>query len=301
MSKMYHSIIGLSFIILAFVTLMFISGKSIAQTDSDRFSIESHGSGDPVIIIPGLSSSPDAFQDALNNLEIKGRTTHWITLAGFGGVPAPEKLNHFTNPAAHSLAQYIEKNNLQRVALVGHSMGGLISLLIAAEQPDRVQSILIIDSVPFLAGLFQPGADPEQTAARKDAMLAQFQAMTDDQFAAMMRQGLPIQATSKLSQDKVWRDIERSDRKALAMATAEVFSTDYRKILSKVKAKVTVLIPHNSYSPGTPEQMIERYSTLYAGLENVEFKIVENSRHFIMLDQPEAFAHELDVFVKDLP
>ena len=47
--------------------------------------------------------------------------------------------------------------------------------------------------------------------------------------------------------------------------------------------------------------MIERYSTLYAGLENVEFKIVENSRHFIMLDQPEAFAHELDVFVKDLP
>ncbi|MCF6293932.1 MAG: alpha/beta hydrolase [Robiginitomaculum sp.] len=301
MPKTYQSIIGVSIVIFVVVTLMLISDKSIAKTDSERFVIESHGSGDPVIIIPGLSSSPDAFQGVISNPEIKGRTTHWVTLAGFGGVPAPGKLTHFTDPAANSLAQYIEKNNLQRVALVGHSMGGLISLLIAAEQPDRVQSILIIDSVPFLAGLFQPGADPEQTAARKDTMLARFQAMTDDQFAAMMRQGLPIQAASKLSQDKVWRDIERSDRKALAMATAEMFSTDYRKILFKVKAKVTVLIPHNSYSPGTPKQMIARYSALYIGLENVEFKIVENSRHFIMLDQPEAFAHELDIFVKDLP
>ena len=44
--------------------------------------------------------------------------------------------------------------------------------------------------------------------------------------------------------------------------------------------------------PGA-EALAGVYSSQYAGLESVEIGVIEGSRHFIMLDQPDAFAERL--------
>ncbi len=264
---------------------------------SDRIFIQREGVGDPVVIIPGLTSSPDVFAPSFQMLDTKDKSYHWVTLGGFGGKPAPSDLTMFTVPAAKALVEQIKERDLQNVSLIGHSMGAVISLLIAAEIPDRIDNILIIDSVPFFAGLTRPNADPIEVAQGKEQILMQLNSMPKEQFSGFMRQGLPIQATSPQSQEIIWRDIERSDQGAIAIATAEIFTTDYRSVLSHIKAKVRVLVPHNEFSPGTPEQIIKRYAELYTGLENVEFISIEKSRHFIMLDQTERFAREVELFL----
>lgn len=267
-----------------------------AKNISDKFTVEKSGSGKPVFILPGLSSSPDVFRHALP--EGVNGTVYWVTLAGFGGSPPPADLGNFTQSVADDLAQYLEKENLHQVTLIGHSMGGLISLLVASRQVDRVDRILVVDSVPFLAGLMLRDADPVQIKQRQEVMRLQFEAMSDDQFMAAMRQGLPVQATTAKSQAIVLADIARSDRHVIATAAAEIFATDYREILPDIKAAVTVLVPHNQYSLETQYQLLNKYKGLYTGLDNVAFKIVNDSRHFIMLDQPEIFAREVDHFIK---
>ena len=270
-----------------------------AEWESDRVFFNLEGAGRPVIVIPGLTSSPDVFKEPLTELNAPDRAFHWATLAGFAGTSAPQDLTAYIQPAANELARYISDQNLHDVALIGHSMGGVISLLVAARETDRIDRILIVDAVPFLPGLLQVNANAEEAATGRAPMLAEFNALSDDQFAMRMRQGLPFQATSREAQAIVWADIERSDRHAIAIAMSEIFSTDYGYALPKITAKTTVLTPHNEYSPGSPESLLARYKTLYKGLADVELRAIENSRHFIMLDQPEVFAQEVERFLQE--
>lgn len=278
----------------AFAVIMIWGLVTFVRADEQRVFIETPDVQNHAIVIPGLTSSPDVFKDVMPNWP---GGYHWVTVGGFGGAVAPSDLDAVTVPAAQEIAKYLQNQDLRNVALIGHSMGGVLALLAAAEQPDRIDRILIIDSVPFLAGLMQPGVNSEDAAARKAAIRQQFGDMPREQFLAVMRQGLPVQATTAEAQGRVWVDIERSDQEAVAVASSEIFTADYRDILPLVKAKVTVLIPHNQFSPLPAEDIKMRYAQLYEGLENVEFHIIPESRHFIMLDQPSAFKSHVELFL----
>ena len=50
---------------------------------------------------------------------------------------------------------------------------------------------------------------------------------------------------------------------------------------------------------GAPASMVEKtYADAYAALPGVTLKRVDDSRHFIMLDQPKAFAEAVEAFLK---
>ncbi len=287
------------------LVLLFLGGASHfpgvaaggALDVSERFEVSIDGTGDPVIFIPGLTSSPRAFHAALSSpLDAQA---HWITLAGFAGVAAPPSTDNFVEDAAQSLATFIESEDLSDVKLVGHSMGGVLSLMIASRLPERVDSVLIVDSVPFLPALFQPGITEERAALQAAGVKAQFENMPREQFLNMMGQGLPRQATSEDSQSLVFEDIKMSDQASIAAATADLLGTDYSYLLEAVQAPVTVLVPHNALIGTTPQQHVSIYRALYAGLSDVDFDLVENSRHFVMLDQPDVFDAALSRFLED--
>ena len=269
---------------------------SHAAEISERFQIDTEGNGKNIIVIPGLTSSPTPFKQAIKDRS--GATYHWITLAGFAGTKAPENLSSFTMPAAKEIAHYIKDQNLKDVRLVGHSMGGIVSLMIANEIPDHIHSIMIVDSVPFLPQLFNPAATPEQMAMQKDAMRTNLEMMSREQFESFMRQGLNRQAISDNAQAIVWDDIKNSDQKAVAVASSEVFTQDYSLLLAQIKIPVTILVPYTNFG-FSQEVVVSSYKRQYAELENATFHIIEDSRHFIMLDQPEAFASHLEDFINE--
>ncbi|MEM8684997.1 MAG: alpha/beta hydrolase [Pseudomonadota bacterium] len=283
---------------LMLLALSLLTTAAAADTldASKRFTVSREGAGDPVFFIPGLTSSPSAFKAALS--EPLGVEAHWITLAGFAGVDAPPTTDNFVGDAASSLVAFIESQDLKNVRLVGHSMGGVVSLMIASRLPERVSAVLIVDSVPFLPALFQPGITEELAAMQANGMKAQFDSMSHAQFLTMMGQGLPRQATSPDSQALVFDDIKASDQRSVAAATAELFGTNYSHLLDTVRAPVTVLVPHNAFVGMTSEQLLSVYRGMYEGLSNVDFTVVENSRHFVMLDQPEAFDAALTNFLE---
>lgn len=100
------------------------------------------GSGDPVVIVHGLF----------------GLSDNWVTfgrgLAGSYSVYIPDLRNHGQSPHSNvfdfpsmeqDLLEFLEDHNLRNVNLIGHSLGGKVSMSFALHHPDLVKKLVIVD------------------------------------------------------------------------------------------------------------------------------------------------------------
>ena len=92
------------------------------------------GSGPDVILIPGLTASSAVWRPVV--AAVPGYRYHLIQVAGFAGAPARGNARgEMVAPLADEIARYIAVNHLDHPAVVGHSMGGTLALMIAARHP----------------------------------------------------------------------------------------------------------------------------------------------------------------------
>ncbi len=117
---------------------------------------------------------------------------------------------------------------------------------------------------------------------------------SDADYAKSMDQQLASYATSPADKDRIKSWTLASDRAAVARAIAEDFDLDLRPGLADLKAPITLLYPDYK-SPGAGVD--DRYRGAYAAEKTMTIKRIDQSMHFIMLDQPDAFAKALDEFL----
>ena len=89
----------------------------------------------------------------------------------------------------------------------------------------------------------------------------------------------------------------RADPKVSARAMAEDLVTDMRPALPALKMPVTVLHPATTFRRDAAETAAF-YRQQFAGTPRLELVAVPDARHFIMLDQPQRFASELERFLR---
>jgi pimeloyl-[acyl-carrier protein] methyl ester esterase len=266
---------------------------------SDRFTVERVGdaAGPTLVFIPGLGTPGEVWAGTAQ--AFAHADSRLVSVAGFGGLPAAgAPADRFLESVSADLAAWLAGEGIEGAVLVGHSLGAQIALQAAAAAPDRIAGVLVVDSAPFFPGLMNPGADPAQAAAFGPVMRAQIESASDAAFTAMTVQGLAIQAASPEAQAQVLGWVEASDRAVFAQAGAEVMSGDFRPGLTGVAAPVRVLVAHSAITPVPADTLLAVYEAQYAGLSHVEVRLVRESRHFIMLDQPAAFEAELAAFLE---
>jgi pimeloyl-ACP methyl ester carboxylesterase len=109
--------------------------------------IETGVDGPTLVFIPGLSGTTRYWQGRLGDLEKKYRILLMDPL-GFGDSPKP--WSRYTVDS-HVDALYQTLKNEKRFALVGHSMGTLLSIAYAARHPEQVERLVLL-STPFFGG-----------------------------------------------------------------------------------------------------------------------------------------------------
>lgn len=77
-----------------------------------------HGSGRPVLVIPGIYENWQFMRPLIDALHTSGHPVHVVTLLRYNRRPVQE--------AARMVADYIAGHNLRDAAIVAHSKGGLI-------------------------------------------------------------------------------------------------------------------------------------------------------------------------------
>jgi pimeloyl-ACP methyl ester carboxylesterase len=126
----------------------------------------------------------------------------------------------------------------------------------------------------------------------RDQMIASF-GKSDSAAAARTAAGM---ALTPDAQAKITQWIEKSDPRVSGEAMYEDMTTDLRPDMPAIATPITLVFP---YSEAMPKDRAEGfYHGEYAKAPRVTYVPVANSRHFIMLDQPQAFATALDAFVK---
>ncbi|MDP2778124.1 MAG: alpha/beta hydrolase, partial [Anaerolineales bacterium] len=106
--------------------------------------IETGTDGPTLVFIPGLSGTTRYWQGRLGALEKKHRIL-LVDPLGFGDSPKP--WSRYTVDR-HVDALYEILKNEKRFALIGHSMGTLLSIAYAARHPEQVERLVLL-SVPF--------------------------------------------------------------------------------------------------------------------------------------------------------
>lgn len=247
--------------------------------------------GPPVLFIPGLNSHADFWRPWAEELAAAdpGHRVFLITPAGFAGVTPYKLADGFHAGLLPGLIALLEAEDLRDVTVVGHSAGGLVALMLARREPERVGQVLVVDSLPFLAGLFMPGTTPQQAVDQAASMAQQMAASTESTYREQQAMTLPTytKTTSFLPTLQAWS--AESDRGTSIAAFQDTLGTDFRPALPEITQPVLVLAAWDA-AMGVPKDHIETiYATQYDGLPNGSMRIVENSFHFLMIDQPAAF------------
>ncbi|MCA9885642.1 MAG: alpha/beta hydrolase [Anaerolineae bacterium] len=113
-------------------------------TDRGIVHYEVYGRGRPVILLHGWLGSWALWRDTIEELGKEFRT-YAIDFYGYGD--STEHTGDFSvSNHVELVNQFMEKLGIVKAPLVGHSMGGTVSLAVAARYPEKVVKVAVIGS-----------------------------------------------------------------------------------------------------------------------------------------------------------
>lgn len=261
---------------------------------SDRLSVEMMGQGPDVVLIPGFASSREVWRPLAERLAATHRV-HLVQLAGFAGEPWTHGDGAFVQPAVDELARYAA--TLNRPAVIGHSMGGLAGLMLAQQHPEVVGRVMSVDSLPFFSAMFGPTATVEGAKPFADQAAAAILGADEAGFRQQQEQTAVGMMKIEAARPAMVEWSMASDRHAMASAIREVMTTDARPGLAAMTTPVWAVYAADADGGALAAMADAVWRREYAALPGVKLVRVDDSRHFIMTDQPERLGVLVDEFL----
>jgi pimeloyl-ACP methyl ester carboxylesterase len=219
---------------------------------------------------------------------------HVLNIAGFAGEPAGANASgEVVAPTVEAIDAYIKANHLRPV-VIGHSLGGTMGLMLARSHPEDVAKLVIVDALPYAGVIFNPAATVETTKPYAAIMQAKIEAMSDETFKTQETGTLARMVTAPVNVARLatWR--AQSNRHTFAQSLYDDMVTDLRPDLARIETPSVLLFPVDTADGQDATATQAVYKSQYAGMPHLTMVEIDNSRHFEMLDQPEAFNAALD-------
>lgn len=266
---------------------------------SDRISVVAQGVGPDVILIPGLSSHRDIWASTAATFDGDYRL-HLVQVSGFAGVePGANADGPVAAPVAEEIARYIEEEGLERPAVIGHSMGGTIAMMLAARHPADVGKLMVVDMFPFMGAMFgPPGSSAEDVRPTADQMRTQMLAAPPGMSEGIIRQTIAGMVRTEAARPAIVQHSLDSNRRTVANAFHELIVTDLRPELANISAPLTALYVIPPQMPLTEEQYEGYMHASYENAPDARLIRIDDSYHFIMVDQPELFLAHVRMFLE---
>ncbi|PJI88153.1 alpha/beta hydrolase [Sphingomonas koreensis] len=271
--------------------------RPATEARTAHISIVEMGSGPPVYLIPGLAS-PRAVWDEIAPELAKTHKILLVQVNGFGGDdPGANLKPGVTDGVIADVLADAKARNAGKPAVIGHSYGGLIAMMMAARHPDRIGRVMVVDALPFIGKIFDPASTPASIEPRAAQMRTMMAASYDRARAAPVVTADPggIWSNNPDGRIRVANWSSKADARVVAQAMYEDMVTDIGPELGKVTARPFTIL----YAAGVGEARAKAlWEPPFAGTP-AKLVAVPDSYHFIMLDQPARFAAEVKAFLAE--
>ena len=264
---------------------------------SDRISVEVVGQGPDVILIPGLSSSPDVWASTV--AAVPGYRYHLVHVNGFAGrAPGGNASGSFLEPVAHDIARYIEANHLKAPTLVGHSLGGSLAMRVATHHPESVGKLMVVDMLPFMGLMFGgPQATAESVKPAAEAVRAGIMTADEATRKARIEQTIAGMVKTESKRAEAVNDSLTSDRAVSAQAMTDLITTDLRPDLPNYKGPMEVLWVYPPNAPVAEPVYEQFFVQSFKNAPQAKVKKIADAYHFLMWDNPAAWEADLKAFL----
>jgi pimeloyl-ACP methyl ester carboxylesterase len=274
-------------IILTLGLIIAVAAAVFSQNNAIRVTKE--GKGTPILFLPGFTTPGSVWKETVSSL--KGSyQAHLVSYAGFNGI-APIKMPWYETIKNETL-QYIAKENLTDVIIIGHSMGGTLAIDIAATLPAKVKKIILVDALPCMRDLMMPGASADQFKYESPYNQQMLKQTSEGiaQNAKMMAQYMTM-TTEKIDTLVKWTI--QADRETFVYGYTDLLKLDLRDALANVKARTLIL------GASFPDEKVvtATFEKQYAKLQTRTLVIAPGSKHFVMFDQPQWFYDQVNSFL----
>ena len=190
------------------------------------------------------------------------------------------------------LAEVTENLNLRDFVLIGHSMGGMVSLVYAATHPGRVGKLIIVDSTVHMsadrvAETREIGMRRGSNHPTREQYIARYRLRPAGTTAAPEILHHVARNSCRQLDDGSWR--HKFDRKVYAMREGVNGLAFWNQI------SIQALLVKGGHSHRITPQV---FAAVKACCPQVELAEVPDSDHHVTLDNPSGFVHAVKAFLR---
>jgi pimeloyl-ACP methyl ester carboxylesterase len=215
-----------------------------------------------------------------------------LDLRGHGDSEHVDPPQYFYEDYAADVNKAVEALDLKDFVLIGHSMGGMVSLVYAATYPGRVKKLIVVDTSVNLpperiALLRDVGSKPPRDYDSREEMVSRYKLRPGEALAPAEVVRYIGERSIKETAEGKWR--YKFDRAVYATREPKDGTPLWDKI------KIPSLLVKADRSPRiTPEV----HAQAKARAPQVELVEISNSDHHITLDNPVEFVEKVGAFLK---
>jgi len=254
---------------------------TVPSADGVPIAYEVHGQAEPaLVLVHGWSCDRSYWKEQVEYLSPQYRLV-LVDLAGHGESGAGRKDYTMASFGA-DVAAVVDSLKLQKVVLVGHSMGGDVIVEAAKLLPGRVLGLVWVDDYKSLG--------PARSAEEVEAFVARFRKDFRGTTGTFVRGMFAPGADPKLV-DRVAKDMASAPPAVALSAMYNSFSNAARIPIDLATLKLPVVAINSDREPTDHESL---------GKYGVKAFVLPDSGHFPMLEDPPRFNRSLDSVVKRL-
>ncbi len=284
--------------------------EALTTSDGRRLAYRRLGSGPTLVCHPGGPGSSGRYFGDLEGLD-RDLTLVLVDPRGTGGSDRPADARGYRlEEYAADLEELRAHLGLEQIKLLGHSHGGFVAMVYAAEYPERVDRLVLLGTLARFS--------PEQRAAKERAMAARAddpaysdaraarqardaQAFADDrELAEFLAREAPLYFARYGERERTYVESMLSDglnTDALRFFNDEIAPTfDLRPSLARISAPTLVITGGDDYmaSPVSADEIA-------AGIAGARTVILPNAGHFPFVEAPDPFRVAILEFLEVAP
>ena len=253
--------------------------------------VEQWGHGDrPLVLVHGYTGSRDDWLEQLPPLSEHGLTIA-LDLRGHGGSANTGDAADYTfAQLADDVMLALDALSIERCDLLGHSMGGIVAQLVTLEQPDRISSLILMDTLGCGAPLLP---EPVRNATRALVEANGMGALADAMEAAGRAGNAPREPSARacaerMGADRFWGRI-RAKLQAMDPVAFTTLGDAFEAWPGTLDRLGEIACPTTVLVGAEDEPFRERAEELAHGIAGAELVVIDDAAHSPQLENADAW------------